>query len=126
MRLFFPVAALVFGLALGAVPAHAQTPMSGMLTATEACPATTSIHTSANPGDAKLTVGTKYDILGGNKANPTHYWIGVPGADPSHRWVAVTCGTADLTEANNPPTDNGNGNTTGDIGTPTGKTGSAA
>lgn len=84
---------------LGTAPAWAQTKMKGDLIATSACPAVTSIHKSTNPGDVTLTVGTTYIIEGGNTAQPTHYWIVVPGADPAHRWVATTCGTSTIAEA---------------------------
>jgi ribonuclease T2 len=86
-----------------ATPADAQVKMHGTLTATTACPATTSIHTAANPDGAKLRVGAAYAIEGGNTAHPTHYWVVVPTANPVHRWVAIDCGTTDLKGATTPP-----------------------
>ncbi len=71
---------------------RAQVSMTGSFTARQACPATPSIHSSANPGGVSLEANRSYKILGKNKDAATHYLLEVPGAEPVRRWVAVSCG----------------------------------
>lgn len=80
-------------LALLALPAQAEVPLTGYFTATRACPALQSINRQTNPGAVTTRPGTAYDIIAGNTARPTHLWIVIPGAQPERRWVAVDCGT---------------------------------
>ena len=80
-------------LVLLAIPARAEVPLTGYFTATKACPALQSISRETNPGDITTRPGTAYDLVAGNKAEATHLWIVVPGAEPDRRWVFVTCGT---------------------------------
>ncbi|WP_160297828.1 ribonuclease T2 family protein [Devosia chinhatensis] len=73
-------------------PVVAETRLSGMLTATQACPAVQSIRRQSNPGNIVITPGERYELLAANKTPPTHLRIVVPGASPAERWVAVQCG----------------------------------
>ncbi|MBU1304372.1 MAG: ribonuclease [Alphaproteobacteria bacterium] len=79
-------------LALTALPARAEVPLTGYFTASKACPALQSIRRQTNPGDVMTRPGATYDLLAGNSDRPTHYWIVIPGAEPDRRWVAVDCG----------------------------------
>src|SRR4051812_12434308 len=72
--------------------ARADVKLSGSFVADAACPATQAIKTGRNPGNISTDAGQSYQLLAGNKDNPTHYLILVPGADPQRRWVKVTCG----------------------------------
>lgn len=108
MKFFAALLLALAGFAL-ASPALAQSKMSGDFTATAACPAVTSIHKLTNPGNVTLAVGTKYNIEGGNTANPTYFWIVVPAAKPDHRWVPITCGTSTVAITTSPPPDTGPG-----------------
>ena len=81
------------------VPAWAQTKISGVFVAQQACPAVQSIKKQTNPGNVALVVGSSYKLIGGNKADATYYWIVVPTAQPDLRWVPVGCGTANLDQA---------------------------
>ena len=78
-----------------ALPAQAEVPLSGTFTATMACPAYQSINRQTNPGPMMTEPGQAYELVAGNKALPSHYWIVMPGAEPNRRWVAVECGTTD-------------------------------
>ncbi|WP_449395192.1 ribonuclease T2 family protein [Devosia riboflavina] len=83
----------ILALLLLTLPARAEVPLSGYFTATKACPALQSISRETNPGDIATRPGTAYDLIAGNRAQPTHLWIIVPGAEPDRRWVSVDCGT---------------------------------
>ena len=76
----------------GASVAHSDVKMSGTFVADGACPATQAIKSGKNPGNISTEAGKSYQLLSGNKDQPTHYLIQVPGADPERRWVAITCG----------------------------------
>jgi ribonuclease T2 len=89
-RLFLPATIFLSTLMLGA--AKAEVSMTGSFTARQACPATPSIHSSANPGGISLEASHSYKLLAKNKDDATHYLLEVPGADPVRRWVAVSCG----------------------------------
>jgi ribonuclease T2 len=78
-----------------ALPARAEVPLSGSFTASMACPAYQSINRQTNPGAVMTEPGRAYELVAGNKAPPSHYWIVMPGATPDRRWVAVECGTTD-------------------------------
>jgi ribonuclease T2 len=80
-------------LAVLALPAQAETPLTSYFTATKACPAFQSISRETNPGNITTRPGTAYDLIAGNRERPTHLWIVVPGAQPERRWVSVDCGT---------------------------------
>lgn len=71
---------------------QAETKLSGTFVADAACPATQAIKTSKNPGNVATEAGQSYQLVAGNKDEPTHYMIRVPGADPEQRWVKVSCG----------------------------------
>jgi ribonuclease T2 len=86
------LAATVSFSALIAGVSKAQVSMTGSFTARQACPATPSIHSSANPGSVSLEANRSYKILGKNKDAATHYLLEVPGAAPARRWVSVSCG----------------------------------
>ncbi len=85
-----------------ALTARAEVPLDGSFLAQRACPALQSISRQTNPGDVSLTPGATYHLIAANKAEPTHYWIVVPGAQPDRRWVAVECGSIDGETANAP------------------------
>ncbi|RVD73725.1 MAG: ribonuclease [Mesorhizobium sp.] len=85
----FLLAAAVTALA-GA--ARADVKMSGSFVADAACPATQAIKNGKNPGNISTAAGQSYQLLAGNKDEPTHYLILVPGADPDRRWVKISCG----------------------------------
>lgn len=72
--------------------AQAETKLDGTFVADAACPATQSIKNGNNPGNVGTEAGQSYDLIAGNKDEPTHYMIRVPGADPERRWVKVSCG----------------------------------
>ncbi|RWM25970.1 ribonuclease [Mesorhizobium sp.] len=77
---------------VGAGVARADVKMSGTFVADSACPATQAIKSGKNPGDMSTQTGQSYQLLAGNKDEPTHYLIQVPGADPERRWVKISCG----------------------------------
>ena len=72
--------------------ARADVKMSGSFVADAACPATQAIKSGKNPGNISTVAGQSYQLLAGNKDQPTHYLIQVPGADPERRWVKISCG----------------------------------
>lgn len=76
----------------GAGAARADVKMSGSFIADSACPATQAIRGDKNPGNVSTEAGQSYQLLAGNKDQPTHYLIQVPGADPERRWVKISCG----------------------------------
>jgi ribonuclease T2 len=88
--------AAVLGMALAvlsfASPVRADVALSGVLTVTHACAAYQSIRKGTNPGAVTVEPTKTYDVLAGNKANPTHYRVTVPGAQPAERWVSAACG----------------------------------
>lgn len=97
------VCALVF-----AVPAAAQTPLSGELTATRDCPATVSIRQQDAAGGVRLEPGRTYRLLGKNKPQQaTHYQVVIEGASPRERWVEVGCGTVPAAPGTGEPTPDG-------------------
>lgn len=104
MRLFAVLAALA---AVLSSPAIAETKLSGVFVARQACAAVQSIKKQTNPGDVHLSPGKGYKLLAENTEPPTHYWIVVPGADPNFRWVPVGCGSIATDTPDVPP-----GNTT--------------
>lgn len=77
---------------VGAGVARADVKMNGTFVADSACPATQAIKSGKNPGDVSTQTGQSYQLLAGNKDEPTHYLIQVPGADPERRWVKISCG----------------------------------
>ncbi|RWM11600.1 MAG: ribonuclease [Mesorhizobium sp.] len=77
---------------VGAGVARADVKMSGTFVADSACPATQAIKSGKNPGNVSTQTGQSYQLLAGNKDEPTHYLIQVPGADPERRWVKISCG----------------------------------
>jgi ribonuclease T2 len=85
-----------------ALTAQAEVPLDGSFLAQRACPALQSISRQTNPGDVSITPGATYHAIAANKAEATHYWIVVPGAQPDRRWVAVECGSLDGETANTP------------------------
>ncbi|UCI09837.1 ribonuclease T2 family protein [Mesorhizobium sp. B1-1-8] len=82
----------VFLCAAGVNAAHADVKMSGTFVADSACPATQAIKSGKNPGNVSTEAGQSYQLLAGNKDQPSHYLIQVPGADPERRWVKIGCG----------------------------------
>ncbi|RWB74892.1 ribonuclease [Mesorhizobium sp.] len=72
--------------------AWADVKMSGSFMADAACPATHAIKSGKNPGNISIMAGQSYQLLAGNKDEPTHYLMQVPGADPERRWVKTSCG----------------------------------
>ncbi|MDX8479426.1 ribonuclease [Mesorhizobium sp. VK24D] len=91
MRVWGLWGSVVLALA-GANTAQADVKMSGTFVADSACPATQAIKSGKNPGDVSTRAGQSYPLLAGNKDEPTHYLIQVPGADPERRWVKISCG----------------------------------
>lgn len=81
---------------------RAEVPLDGTFMAQRTCPALQSINRQTNPGDITVTPGTTYRVVAANKAETSHYWIVVPGAQPDRRWVAVECGSLDGGTANTP------------------------
>lgn len=83
-----------FTLALLALPAQAEVKLSGVFTATGACPAFQSISRETNPGGIVTEPGRSYELLAANRTPATHLRIVIPHAQPTQRWVAVNCGTS--------------------------------
>ena len=107
MKAVLPFVVLAL-LALAAGPALAETRLSGLFVAKQACPALQSIKKQTNSGNVTLEVGKGYKLIGANKDAATYYWIVVPTAQPDFRWVPVSCGTpafdqADVKPAPTPP-----------------------
>lgn len=71
---------------------QAQEKLTGVFIASRDCEAVQSIKGAKNPGDVYLNFGHGYELLGGNKTEPTHYLLRVPGAKPEQRWAAIGCG----------------------------------
>lgn len=92
MRGWFVAAGLGFCATLLAGGAQAEVKLSGSFVADAACPATQAIRTGKNPGNVGTQTGQNYELLAGNKDEPTHYLIRVPGAEPERRWVKASCG----------------------------------
>lgn len=74
-------------------PTHAQAPPQGTFFASRNCPAYRSFVKGTNPGNVQVVPDHSYQVVAGNKPEPTQYWIIVPGADPERRWVSIACGT---------------------------------
>ena len=91
MRTWLVLGAALAGI-LAAAIARAETKLGGSFVADTACPATQAIKSGKNPGNVSTEAGQSYDLVAGNKDEPTHYMIRVPGADPERRWVKVNCG----------------------------------
>jgi ribonuclease T2 len=81
-----------FSVMLATAAAQAEARMAGTFVADAACPATQAIRSGKNPGNVSTAAGQDYELLAGNRDQPTHYMILVPGADPERRWVKVSCG----------------------------------
>ena len=81
----------------GTGPALAEVRLEGTFVAKEACPAFQAFRKQTNPGNVQLEPGKSYPLVAGNKPEPTHYWVEVPGAQPQRRWVIATCGTVNVT-----------------------------
>ncbi len=101
-KLMMRSALLALAVSLTALPASAETPLTGQFTATEACPAYQSISRETNPGSVFVEPGQSYQLLAGNKAEPTHLRITIPNASPQQRWVSVSCGSAPALNATAP------------------------
>ncbi len=67
-------------------------PFSGTLIADRDCLAGISTKHSENPGKIRLVLGETYQVVGRNKAEPTHLQLRIESAQPMDRWVAVGCG----------------------------------
>ncbi len=78
---------------------QAQVKLEGEFTAQRDCPAVLSIKKNSNPDHAVAKQGQRYQLLGKNKDQATHYWIEVPDAKPVQRWVAIACGSIDGTNS---------------------------
>ncbi|WP_054308296.1 ribonuclease [Mesorhizobium sp. 1M-11] len=91
MRTWLVLGAVLAGVVTVGV-ARAETKLSGTFVADATCPATQTIKSGKNPGNVNTETGQNYDLLAGNRDEPTHYMIRVPGADPERRWVKVSCG----------------------------------
>ncbi len=93
----------------GVGAARADVKMSGTFVSDSACPATQAIKSGKNPGNVSTEAGKSYQLLAGNKDQPTHYLIQVPGADPERRWVQIGCGhvTGGSAATTPAPTDQG-------------------
>lgn len=89
-------------LAVLCTAARAEVPLDGTFLAQNDCPALQSINRQTNPGNVTVTPGSTYHVVAANKAEATHYWIVVPGAQPDRRWVAVDCGTIEGAEGGTP------------------------
>ena len=83
---------ILASLMLGAPTARADVAMSGLFTASSACPALQSIKKNTDPGNVALTPGQGYTIVSANNTPASHYMVIVPGAEPERRWVAIGCG----------------------------------
>ena len=82
--------------------AQAEVPLDGYFIAQKSCPAYRSFRDQTNPGDVTIVPDRAYKLIAGNRAEPTHYWIVVPGVDPERRWVAIGCGIRAVTPAEAP------------------------
>ncbi len=102
------VTALALALAaLAGQPAAAFEPLGGYFIALEACTTGRSIAQSREAGQPETEIRRAYDILGQNRAEPTHFQIRMPeiAAGPD-RWVAVDCGVHAVAQATaSPPPD---------------------
>jgi ribonuclease T2 len=64
----------------------------GIFSAQQSCPAFVSKNKLANPGNAKILTGNRYDIIEVTKPNPpAWYRIVMPGVNPEARWVSAAC-----------------------------------
>lgn len=82
----------VLVLSVNPQPAQAFVSVTGTFTASNSCPALSSIRRQANPGNINISPDVAYPLLGKNKPEATYYQIRVEGAEPIARWVAVSCG----------------------------------
>jgi ribonuclease T2 len=85
----FPTALV---LAVLPVLSSATVPLKGRLQAERDCPLYVSIKKGTNPDGARLVPGTRYQLLGKNKEDASHYRVRVEGVSPAERWVEVDCG----------------------------------
>jgi ribonuclease T2 len=88
-------AVLIF---VGAASASADVPMTGTFAVNHVCAAYQSIRKGTNPGAVTVEANKSYEVLAGNKPNPTHYRVRVVGAEPAERWVSAACGDVTATE----------------------------
>lgn len=87
---------LVTGL-LFTLTGWASTPVTGSLTAQQACDAYVSKNKRTNPDHTKLVVDQTYPVFEANKtSNPDWFRIRIDNATPPERWVARYCGTIDI------------------------------
>ncbi len=80
---------------LGGSGASAFEDARGELTATRTCEAYVSFRKLTNPDDRHLVQGTRYQVLGRNRADGEWLQLLLPDAEPRQRWVAADCGTLD-------------------------------
>lgn len=71
--------------------ARAEVALDGVFTAGNTCRAFQSLRKQTNP--VPLEAGRSYRIVAGNKEQPSHFLIIVPGVNPERRWVPIDCGT---------------------------------
>ena len=75
-----------------ATTCQATVPLDAALIAGRDCPALASIKRGSNPGNLTLTPGTRYPVIGKNRADASHYLLRLDNRPSVERWVAVDCG----------------------------------
>ncbi len=97
MRASFLVVLLTWVWSFGAA---AQSPLSGELNATRACPAYQSFHKQSNPGNLSVEAGQRYRIVAENKPGGAWFLVEVAG---QRRWVEKRCGESQAGGATRAP-----------------------
>jgi len=88
------IATIFLVLAAFASPAQATISLDETLKATDNCEALKSIREHKNPGNVKLTTGNRYQVIGKNKEDETHYLLKMDDVS-YNRWVEKSCGKID-------------------------------
>ena len=89
---------LAIAAALLATPTHAQIRLADTLTATQSCPATTSIR-GDNSG-ITLQPGQQYQVVAKNRPDATYLQLLIDG---QRRWVDIRCGLLGAADTAGPP-----------------------
>lgn len=95
MRRYIAVVLLAFS----ALDCSASEAASGSFMASRSCEAYSSFAKRSNPGDVKISAGTRYTVREINKTEYDWLRVDVPAAQPPLRWVQKDCGTPQLEDA---------------------------
>lgn len=89
-------------------PSIAGVSATGEFTATKDCQAYQSIKRKTNPGNVQLETGKTYPVIELNVSpGTTWYRLRIDNAVPAERWTYFSCGTAEISDAEDSSVNNG-------------------